>query len=197
VLPPLDEQLAADNKIKPKKIVVLMSAKHQKLWRLWLAFYLAWTTAAAVWVYGDAKQATQNLLKSNNLNADHQLAACETMNELAALEDHDQKLIELYFTVYQKNELDNVLEQIRAFDALEVYFIAQRATGRHPHLDDNVHRVLRDCASVRVRIDEATRERNAAAVGLVSYVGIVFLPPLVVLLAGMVSIWVPARLKTS
>ncbi len=119
------------------------------------------------------------------------------MNEPAALEDHDQKLIDLYFTIYQKNELDNVLEQIRAFDALEAYFVAERASGRHPHLDDGVHRVLRDCASTRVRIDEATGERNAAAVALVSYVGIVFLPPLVVLLVGIVSVWVPARLKTS
>ena len=119
------------------------------------------------------------------------------MNEPAALEDHDQKLIDLYFTIYQNNELDNVLEQIRAFDALEAYFVAERASGRHPHLDDGVHRVLRDCASTRVRIDEATGERNAAAVALVSYVGIVFLPPLVVLLVGIVSVWVPARLKPS
>ena len=93
--------------------------------------------------------------------------------------------------------MDNVLEQIRAFDALEVYFVTERATGRHPRLDDSVHRILRDCANARVRIDKATRERNAAAVGLVSYVGIVFLPPLIVLLVGMVSIWVPARLKTN
>ena len=57
------------------------------------------------------------------------------MNELAALEDHDQKLIDLYFTVYQKNELDSVLEQNRAYDALEDYFVAERASGRHPHLD--------------------------------------------------------------
>ncbi len=174
-----------------------MSAKHQKLWRLWLAFYLAWTAATAVWIYDDAKQATQILLKSNNLKADHRVAACETMNELSAREDQDQKLIELYFTVYQKNELDNVLEQIRAFDALEVYFITERATGRHPHLDDSVHRVLRDCASARVRIDEVTRERNAATTGLVSYVGIVFLPPLVVLLIGTVFIWMPSRFKTN
>jgi hypothetical protein len=196
-VPPSDEQLAAHDKIKPKKIVVLMSAKHPKLWRLWLVFYLAWTAAAAVWAYGDARQATQILLKSNNFNADHQVAACETMNELAAGEDHDQKLIELYFTIYQKNQLDDVLEQIRAFDALEVYFVAERATGRHPRLDDGVHRILRDCASARVRIDKATRESNAAAVELVSSAGIVFLPPLIVLLVGMVAIWVPARLKTN
>ncbi|MDH3671134.1 MAG: hypothetical protein OES46_08195 [Gammaproteobacteria bacterium] len=174
-----------------------MSAKHPKLWRLWLAFYLAWTAITAVWVYDDANQAAQILLKSNNLKADHQIAACEAMNELAALEDRDQKLIDLYFTVYQKNESDDVLEQIRAFDALEIYFLAERATGRHPHLDHDVHRILRDCASARVRIDKATRERNGAAAGLVSYVGIVFLPPLVVLLVGMLSIWVSARLKTN
>ncbi len=86
----------------PKTIVVLMSVKHQKLWRLWLAFYLAWTTATAVWIYDDAKQATQILLKSNDLNVDHQIAACDTMNKLAAQEGQDQKLMELYFTVYQK-----------------------------------------------------------------------------------------------
>ncbi len=72
-----------------------------------------------------------------------------------------------------------------------------RATGRHPHLDDSVHRVLRDCASARVRIDEVTRERNAAAAGLVSYVGIAFLPPLVVLLIGTAFIWMPSRFKTN
>ncbi len=184
-------------KIKPKTIVVLMSAKHQKLWRLWLAFYLAWTAATAVWIYDDAKQATQILLKSNGLNVDHQIAACDTMNKLAAQEGQDQKLMELYFAVYQKNELDNVLEETRAFDALELYFIAERATGRHPHLDHSVHRVLRDCASARVRIDGITRERNAAAAGLVSYVGNVFLPPLVVLLSGTVFIWMPSRFKTN
>lgn len=197
LLPPLDEQPAALNKIKPKSIVVLMSAKHQPLWRWWLAFYLAWTATTAVWIYDDAKQAARILLKSNNLKADHQIVACETMNELAALEDHDQRLIALYFTVYKKNELDNVMEQNKAYNALEAYFIAERATGRHPHLDDGVHRVLRDCASARVRIDKATRERNAAAAGLASYTGIVFLPPLVLLFVGMISIWVQARFKTN
>ena len=102
-----------------------MSAKHQELWRLWLAFYLTWTAATAVWIYDDAKQATQILLKSNDLNVDHQIATCDTMNKLAAQEGQDQKLMELYFTIYQKNELGNVLEEIRAFDALEVYFLAE------------------------------------------------------------------------
>ncbi len=174
-----------------------MSVKHQKLWRLWLAVYLAWTAATAVWIYDDAKQATQILLKSNDLNVDHQIPACDTMDKLAAQEGQDQKLMELYFTVYQKNELDNVLEEIRAFDALEVYFLAERATGGHPHLDNGVHRVLRDCASARVRIDEITRERNAAITALVSYAGIVFLPPLVMLLIGTAFIWIPSRFKTN
>ena len=108
------------------------------------------------------------------------------MNELSALKDQDQKLIDLYFTVYQKNELDN---------AIEVYFVAERATGRHPHLDHSVHRVLRDCASARVRIDKITRERNAAAARLVSYAGIVFLPPLVVLLGGIVLVSILPRIR--
>lgn len=119
------------------------------------------------------------------------------MNKLAAQEGQDQKLMELYFTIYQKNELGNVLEEIRAFDALEVYFLAERATGRHPHLDDSVHRVLRDCASARVRIDEITHERNAATAALVSYAGIVFFPPLVMLLIDTAFIWMSSQSKTN
>lgn len=174
-----------------------MSAKHQNLWRLWLVFYLAWTAITAVWLYDDAKQASQILFKPNNLKADQQIPACETMNKLAALEDQDQKLMELYFTIYQKDELDNVLEQNRAYDALEAYFLAERATGRHPRLDDGVHRIVRDCARTRVRIDVATRETSVAASRLVSYVAIVLLPPFVVLMIGIAFIWISSRFENN
>lgn len=174
-----------------------MSTKHQKLWRMWLAFYLLWTAAAAVWLYNDGKHALHTLFESTHLNVDNGVAACDTMNQLAAQQGQDKKLMEIYLNIYQKNKTDNVLEQTKAYEALDVYFIAERATtGSSPHLKDRVHRILRDCATARFEITEAKTQRNAATRKLWSYLGIALLPPFVLLLIGTVFVCIQSRFES-
>ncbi|MFQ6022107.1 MAG: hypothetical protein ACE5NW_05245 [Acidiferrobacterales bacterium] len=160
--------------------------RHRRLWRLWLAFYLIWTASTAFLVYDDAKEAAQTFSKSRAIEAGQPIDACDVMGEMVVAGDHDQKLMDLYYAVYKQRTLGDVRGELKTLNALESYFVSTaETTGQHPHLDHDVHAVLRACAKARVRIDEAMHSQSAALRDLAFYAGVVIIPPFLVLLSGV------------
>lgn len=170
--------------------------QRRRLWQLWLAFYLVWTGGAALLVYDEAKEAAQTFSKSRAIKAGQPIEACELMSEMAAADKYDRKLMELYYTVYEQRFLKDLQAELKALNVLEIYFhSATESTGRRPHLDNEVHAVLRACAKARVRVDEAVRSQRIALGNLAFYAGVVLLPPLIALLGSAMLLWLISRLR--
>ncbi len=167
----------------------------QRLWQLWLAFYLVWTGGATLLLYDDVKERIQTFSRSGAVKAGQPIEACKTMSEMTATDEYDQKLMRLYYTVYEQRALGDVVAELKALNALELYFSSATETGRHPYLDHDVHAVLRACAKARARIDEASRQQNAAVRDLGFYAAIIVLPPLIVLLNVAALVWIVSRVR--
>jgi len=156
-------------------------------------FYKLWSGSATMLMYDEAKQAVQVFANVESIRVDLPILACAVMGEMATADGQDRKLMEPYYSVYQRRALPDVRAELNAYNALESYLNdARERTGQHPLTTT----CMPYCGLALKHAPASMRQRekkHRPLKRLAFYSGMVLVPPLIVVCGGVVWVSIKER----